>query len=323
VAVEVRGRGGRGDDAIDAVLHYAGQHLRVLVEFQATGECRDGVAARRVRQGDAGGPRVLLIADETTADAREVLEEAGVGVVDGLGNAHMEFPGLLLHIEGRGRPRNAPTTRLRGKSGVAAQALLLAPERTWQVTDLARAAQISNSLAHRVLARLDGEGITTAERSGPERVRRVTNPAALLDLWTEESAERPVRTSGYLLAQTPRQLLQRLGENLEGGRIDYAMTGSGAASIVAPFITAVPVVEVWAEVTAAPDDLASAAQMERVTDGPNVAFLQLKDDGPLAFREKADDLWLVNRFRLYPDLRRDPRRGREQADRLREEVIGF
>jgi len=63
--------------------------------------------------------------------------------------------------------------------------------------------------------------------------------------------------------------------------------------------------------------------MERVTEGQNVLFLQAKDDGPLAFREEPNGVWLVNRFRLYADLRRDPRRGREQADHLRQEVIGF
>jgi hypothetical protein len=61
----------------------------------------------------------------------------------------------------------------------------------------------------------------------------------------------------------------------------------------------------------------------RVSEGQNVVFLQAKDDAPLAFCELADDLWVVNRVRLYADLLRDPRRGREQADHLRREVIGF
>jgi hypothetical protein len=60
-----------------------------------------------------------------------------------------------------------------------------------------------------------------------------------------------------------------------------------------------------------------------VPEGPNVIFLQAKDDTPLAFRERADEVWVANRFRLYADLRRDPRRGREQAEHLRQELIGF
>lgn len=52
-------------------------------------------------------------------------------------------------------------------------------------------------------------------------------------------------------------------------------------------------------------------------------FLQANDDTPLAFRDQAAGLWLVNRFRLYAEPRRDPRRGQEQAAHLRREVIGF
>jgi hypothetical protein len=76
------------------------------------------------------------------------------------------------------------------------------------------------------------------------RVRRLTNPTALLDLWAEENTDRPARTSAYLLAQTPRQLIQELGRALGRNRIDYALTAAAAGSLVAPFITAVPVVEV-------------------------------------------------------------------------------
>ena len=58
-------------------------------------------------------------------------------------------------------------------------------------------------------------------------------------------------------------------------------------------------------------------------EGYNVVFLQAKDDAPLAFRQQIGGLWVANRFRIYAELRRDPRRGREQADHLRAEVIGF
>jgi hypothetical protein len=45
--------------------------------------------------------------------------------------------------------------------------------------------------------------------------------------------------------------------------------------------------------------------------------------GALAFARKVDAIWVANDFRIYRDLLRDPRRGREQAERFREEVIGF
>ena len=109
----------------------------------------------------------------------------------------------------------SPPMRLSGKAGVAAQALLLDPKRAWQVHDLAKEAQVSPGLAQRVLARLEREGILAAEGTGPKRVRRVTNPTALLDLCTEENVEQPTRTLGHLLAQTPQQLIREKEQGRE------------------------------------------------------------------------------------------------------------
>ena len=74
------------------------------------------------------------MAGETTAEARDILSEHGVGVIDRSGNAHLELPGRPFYIEAKrprdGEPRDPEAvTRLTGKAGVAAQALLLQPGR--------------------------------------------------------------------------------------------------------------------------------------------------------------------------------------------------
>jgi hypothetical protein len=314
------------DRGVDAVLRFAGNRAPVLVQFKL--RANTATAWQLAHYADElPDASVLLIAGETTTEARRILQRHGIAVIDGLGNAHIELPGLLFHVEGhrrRGpRPGDGPPTRLNGKAGVVAQALLLHPDVAWQVKDLAEEARVSGALAHRVLTRLEGERIVVAEGTGPKRVRRVADATALLDLWAEENLLRPMRTPAFLLAQTPQRLIRALGTNLGRSGIDYALTGAAAASLVAPFITAVPVVEAWVNATAAPEELCAAAGADAVTDGQNVVLLQAKDDTPLAFHEKRNDLWLANRFRVYADLRRDPRRGREQAENLRREVIGF
>jgi hypothetical protein len=312
---------------VDAIIRFAGTDRRIAV--QAKSRANAATAWQLVHYADAlRGTPLLLVADQTTAQAREILQEHGIGVVDGGGNAHIELPGLLFHVEGGPRRRATNSgisarTRLSGKAGVAAQALLLHPQRMWGVNELADEAKVSTGLAHRVLARLEREGIMVSEGSGPNRTRHLENPSALLDLWAEEDEERVIRTPAYVLARTPEQLLKQLGTRLTEGNIEYAITGAGAASLVAPLVTAVPVVAVWTSPHAAEEDLLEATRAERVDDGENVVFLQPRDDTPLAFREKHGGVWISNRFRLYADLRRDPRRGLEQADHLRREVIGF
>lgn len=313
---------GGQDDGVDAILSFADQRAPIALEVKQ--EANAATAWQLVHEAEKhSAARLLLIAGATTAEAREILEEHGIAVIDGLGNAHIELPGLLFHLEGRRRPAQSRPTRLQGKAGVAAQALLLDPDRDWTVQELAREADVAAGLAHRVLTRLENEGVVTSEGRGPRRVRQVSNSTALLDLWAEEQADRSTRTPAYLLAQTPRQLVDRLGANLGKADVDYALTGAAGASLVAPFITALPVADVWVAATAAPEELHAAAGTNAVTEGHNVVFLQAKDDTPLAFRQRWHDLWLANQFRLYADLRRDPRRGREQANHLREEVIGF
>jgi hypothetical protein len=317
---------GGPDRGVDATLRFAGDQAAVAIVFKR--RANSATAWQLVHQ-TPGRPdsTLLLIARETTAEARAILEDHGIGVIDALGNAHIELPGLLFHVEGRPRPKRSaaasPPTRLSGRAGVVAQALLLQPEREWRVRHLANEAGVSAGLAHRVLARLEGEQVIVAKGTGPNRVRHVTNPTALLDLWAEENVDRPIRTRAYVLAQTPQQLIRALGASLGRSGIDYALTGVAAGSLVAPFVTAVPVAEVWATATAAPEELYEGAQADPVIEGHNVVFLQCKDDTPLAFRETVKGVRVANRFRLYIDMRRDPRRGREQADHLRQEVIGF
>jgi hypothetical protein len=198
----------------DATLSFAGTRRQVAVEIRqrvnaATAWLLGKEAERRPKMP------LLLIAGETTADARRILKENRVAFLDRLGNGHIQLPGLLFHLEGRGRPQRGgaekPPTRLRGKAGLAAQALLLHPERAWQVQDLANTAQVSVGLAHRVLARLEDERILTVEGTGPNRVRRLKDPAPLLELWAEENVDRPRRTLGYLLAPAPQQLIREIG----------------------------------------------------------------------------------------------------------------
>jgi hypothetical protein len=282
-----------------------------------------------VRQAQTGpGASLLVVAAATTSEAREILERHGIAMVDGFGNAHVDLPGLVLHTEGRRRQRDGRAARvqarLAGKAGVAAQALLLDPERDWKVQDLAGEAGVSIGLAHRVLARLEGEGLVAAEGAGPRRVRRVVAPTALLDLWAEENTDRGVRRArAYRLARDPRELGSAVSEALEAAGIGHAVTGAAAAALLAPFVTSVPVTEVWVDSVVSLDDAVAAAGAEGVDSGANLALAQGSADEPLAFRQQDGSTWIVNPVRLFSDLRRDPRRGREQAERLRQEVIGF
>lgn len=309
----------------DATVRFAGVTKPVDIELKKY--LNAATAWQLVRRAEEGADRhLLVVTGQATDEARDILERHGVGMVDGAGNAHLELPGLLLHIEGRRtkEPRPQRAARLSGKAGIVAQALLLAPDRTWQIHEVAEAAGVSDALAHRVLARLEAEGLVASEGAGPARVRRVVNATALLDLWAEENVDRAVeRTTGFRLARTPKELVAAVADRFGKADITYAVTRSAAAMALAPFVTSVPTVDVWVESGITLKAVLDALDAERVETGANLVLTQTPGDAPLAFRQEHDGTWLVNPMRLYYDLRKDPRRGREQADRLRQEMIGL
>ena len=311
----------------DFVIRFADREHPILVEAKRH---LNAAAARQLTDSTVGQKLPLIvIAADATADARELLRSNGIGLIDGGGYAHVELPGLLLHVadpglrtiraEGPGRP-----TRLTGKAGVVAQAMLLDRDRdrAWGVQDLAATAGVSPALAHRVLARLDAEHLINTIGAGPRRTRTITDPAALLDLWAEEMTDHHVqRHQLYRLARSPDEVLTKAGAGLRRAGIGYAATGAAVAARMAPFITAVPVTEIWIAAITDPTAAAAAIDAEVVPTGHNLVLLQAQDDTPLAFHRDQDGLTVVNPYRLYYDLRRDPRRGREQADRLRQEIL--
>ena len=306
----------------DAAIRYAGVEIPVALEFKA--RVSSAAAHQIVHRARQYEMPTVVIAAEMTGRAREILDGAGIGSIDGLGNVRLALPGLLMRITGTTRPRRpAVPTRLSGKSSVVVQAMLLDVERSWHVSDLTQSCGVSAGLAHRVLRRLEDEGVVTADGVGPRKVRRISNPAALLDLWAEEHHDRPTRRPVFLLAQTTDQMIDILCEGLETAAVDYALTGAAAAARIAPFVTSVPVAEVWLSSTAATSEVCDELGATPVESGPNVVLLQERDDAPLAFRTHESGVWTANVFRLYVDARRDPQRGREQSDHLRREVIGF
>lgn len=312
----------------DAVIRFERQRRLVMVEVKRH---LDVVTAHDVLSRVAAGQRdrCLVVAETTTAGARDLLEARGIGYIDAAGNASIRMPGLLVRtgsfsasavIVVPKTPRGI--VRLSGKTGLVAQVLLLGGERPWTITELASEAGVSAGLAHRVLGRLEAMSLVTAEGRGPAKVRRLVAPAALLDLWAEEDAEPRVRLSnGFLLAKPGGVLAATVSERLSAAGLDHGVTGIAAASLSAPILTAVPVTQV--RVTASvPHEAVFQALDARATDeGFNVQVIQGADDLELRLRRELDGVWVAAATRIYLDALRDPRRGREQAAAFRNAVL--
>ena len=315
--------------AADGRLLVDGRRFELVVEYKKRiGAAEAWRVVRMVEQYPKRPPKAaLVVADRTTAQAREILAGHGIGYVDGLGNAHLEYPGAYVHIETPRRdrePREPGELRLAGKAGVVAQALLLEPEREWRVTDLAERAGVSVGLAHAVLQRLEQVEIVEAHGGRRARARTIADRSALLDLWVEENRDRDVRRLGaYVLPPRGGGVVENAARGLADAGIEHALTGVVAAAMLAPFLTALPAAAFWVDAAQPLDAVVDRLGAEPAERGANLMLMQADDNLPLSFAEERESIRLANVFRIYLDARADPRRGREQAEHFRREVIGW
>src|ERR1017187_4930698 len=131
------------------------------------------------------GPDKLsfVVAARLPEHVRRELESAGCAYADGTGAAHIDVPGLYVHIEGHSNRRRTTGHAPAGIGVVGVrpiQSLLAEPGREWSVPELARAAASSTGEAHRVLARLQDEGLGAATGRARSLRRTVANPGDLL-----------------------------------------------------------------------------------------------------------------------------------------------
>jgi hypothetical protein len=313
----------------DAELAIDGRRRPVVIEVKRRVDPAQAHAVANLARSAPRGRDFLLVAEQTSALARQILEANGVAFIDAQGNANIRLPGVFVRtgsftadaVKVRQPPGRA---RFSGKAGIIAQALLLNPKRDWKVEELAAESVVSAGLAHRILARLDEIGLVESSGSGPTKKRRLVNPGALLDLWAEEDREvGRTQTPGYTLARPGTRLAVMVSERLDRLDVVHAVTGSAAAALVAPAVTATPVTEIRVTAAQPPLQALEAAGARPADEGYNVLFVQTPDDLELRWRKRAHGVWLAANPRIYLDLLRDPRRGREQAVEFRERILGF
>lgn len=313
----------------DAEITIEGRHRPIVLETKRRVDAANAHAIVALARRTPKGRDFILVAERTSEGARQILEAKGVAYLDGLGNASIRLPGVFVRTGSFSAAavivdREPVKARLAGKAGLIAQVLLLDRDRVWRVADIAAQAGVSTGLAHRVLARLEGATILTADGTGPRKVRRITNPGALLDLWVEEEKEQGARrTVAFVLARPGTRTAAILSERLAGAGITHAITGIAAAAILAPALTSVPVTQVRVTADIPASDALHALEARQTDEGSNLVIVQGADDAELRFRREVDGIWLAADTRIYLDSVRDPRRGKEQAQLFRESILGI
>jgi predicted transcriptional regulator len=273
----------------------------------------------------------VIAADDFSPGAIRILEANAANYADRR-RLHIHLPdaGLSVHVEevGLGPIDPAPRalSRLSGATGAVVLALLEASEAEHKVTVLADQAGVSPATAQKVLFGLETDGLLAVAGRGPNKVRTLTDPSALLDRYAADAAaDRRLTLRCRIIGDEPIEIVERAAEALGRASVPYCVTGVAAALLEAPALTVVSRPELWVQGPRTPEYLLRVVDGLASDDGGNLILWRATTRGPMALSRYGENphLRLASRFRVYADLLASPQRGREQAEVYRERVIGF
>ena len=277
--------------------------------------------ARRVVANRHGRPDIA-VARRLSPGAREALSEAGIGWVDETGAAEIAAGSIVVSRTGRpAKPAEKPKRWTAAVTAVA-EALLCGTRPTVAAT--ASATRLSAGSCTQALRFLTDLGLLEARaRRGRFSARQVSDPDRLLEAYAS-AVERAPASIGLQVGVTWRDPVAGLGE--AGRKWDktkrrWAATGAAAASVMAPYPTAVTTTEVYIDAGSIVElEAAAAAVKLRPIEGGRLTLLPFPT---VAVRELAAEiggLRVAPWPRVYVDLRRSGVRGEEAAEHLREVV---
>lgn len=321
----------RGWDAgLDLVVRR--QRTRLVVDCKRQVFPRDVAPRLASRQESLQGEIPMLAAAALSPGARELLQQEGVNYWDAAsGSLFLQLPQALYLVDrpAPSAPRRVRQALFRGVSSLVVHCLLLEPQRAWKVQELAHEAMVSLATVSDVFTALEERGYVERTGRGPQTVRQLVEPGALLDEWAQQHTLRDYETQRYYaLASTPAALENLLEKTLSRSQAEYALTLEAGALRMAPLRTGP--LERWSVLTSAPDELAAVltpAGFRRVDEGENLQLLVTTSahTTPTALhaREELAGLWVASPVQLYLDLIASPRRGKEQARHVRAERLGY
>ena len=305
---------GRGVARFDGVVTWraGGEAVRYLVEEKRHLRHQDvGVVIEQMRRCRAtlapgqAGDRVLLLAPHVRRQQAAALECAEIDYLDLAGNAHLEAPGLFVHVEGRKPKRDPPAAPGRPQRGwiqtvmavLVRPALANAPYRV-----LAEQADVALGTVAGCMNDLAARGLLLKKKRG----RRVEDPQALAALWVHAYIDglRPKLKERrfQMKAGDKREIWLRLQQVLAERAQPWALTGADAAERRRRFFRAGET-EIYAPVHALENrDVQKALVAQPAARGGNL--LVIEPPGPLAMSGGiVDNLPVAPGLLAYAELR--------------------
>jgi len=196
---------------------------------------------------------------------------------------------------------------------------LIDPKRDWSILNLSKEAKTGYGHTYRVVETLLKMGLCRKTES--EKVV-VANAGELLSRWASYYDFTTLNKVNSYFSQNEDldRLIRRLSVATSRD-LTYALTLQAGAALVSPYVRPASLhlyvkserMEEWHELL----------NLQLAELGGNVFLVNPYDEGVFYKAQQHKRVWVVSNIQLYVDLYNYPARGREAAEYLRKEAIGF
>jgi transcriptional regulator with AbiEi antitoxin domain of type IV toxin-antitoxin system len=317
-----------GDQTVDLLVRFRmgqGQEIKTLIcETRSRGEpryLREAITRLRELRAHLPGAYPMVAAPYISPQSAALIHRNGCGYIDLAGNCSLAFDSVLIQKEGRpnvGLVRRPLRTLFAPRATRVVRALLAERERAWRLDELGRAVSVSLGHAHNVIKRLEELDWVERARDGLYRLHR---PGDLLDGWRDAYSYRVNGLSAFVSPTgDKRRAMETLARHATELGMAYAFTLHAGASLIGPHAR---VSTVHAYVNGDVEALARVLGLQPVEGEGSVYLMAPYDPGVFYAPVVKGGFRVVSLPQLYVDLHGHERRGREQAEKLRRDAMGF
>ena len=315
---------GHSEDAkrADIRLMINGAEESIIAKFIANGEpskVRTAVLELTRMRQDLHLAYYMVCAPYISSQSAEICLKENVGFCDSAGNCHLSFGNVYIHIAGGVLPRSqqrALHTLYSPKAERILRVMLSAPELSWQVTSLARTAQVSIGQSSKVKALLADKEWLRVEADGLHF--GLKDPGLVLSQWAQQYKYERNRPYSFYSLKPTAEVEYDLAEVCKEQKQEYALTGLSGAVRLAAYAR---YQRATAYVNGNVADLAQRLDLKAVTTGANVILLTPYDEGVYHNIHYIGGVAVASPVQVYLDLQSVRGRGEEAAQYLLEEVI--
>lgn len=313
-----------------AVLQTENKELPIVFEVQNTGGTATlrEVARQAKVYGSANGAVPFVAGQFFGERARKVAKEEGVGYVDLAGNFYLKQGDVYVEKIVNKNPysQKPPLKNLFAPvSSRITRALLLAPQRVWQLNELAQETNVSLGQTYQVVERMQEEELIARNSEGKLILR---DPAMLLEEWKKiYPSYQQQKYSFFSYRQQHEVILKDVIEAAQREKLPYALSFFTGADMVAPFIRGLSKVQLYITDVSELAKWKIVLDLQEVESGGNIELYLPYDEGVFYKKQyvksSGGNTYVVSDVQLYMDLFNNPARGEEQAKYLRETKLKY